>query len=113
MAPPKAVQPDWENWGVQTRGHRGPEIVGLKETLATGATECIGLFAAGLEKYYARDWDGAMALFRQSEQLEPNRPGITPGVKTNPSLVYLGIAAHYRVQPPPPEWDGVYTMTEK
>jgi adenylate cyclase len=89
------------------------EIVGLKETLPPDATECIGLFAAGLEKYYARDWDGAMALFRQSEELEPNRPGRTPGVKTNPSLVYLGIAAHYRTQPPPPDWDGVYTMTEK
>ena len=35
------------------------------------------------------------------------------GVKSNPSLVYLDIAAHYRVEPPPENWDGVYVMKEK
>ncbi|MBI5382277.1 MAG: adenylate/guanylate cyclase domain-containing protein [Opitutae bacterium] len=89
------------------------EIVGLKEHVTASAHECIGLFAAGLEKYYARDWDGARALFTQSQRLEPNIPGQTPGVVSNPSLVYLDIAAHYRDDPPPPDWDGVYVMKEK
>lgn len=89
------------------------EIVGLKESLAPTARECIGHFEAGLAKYYARDWDGAIALFKQSAELEPNQPGITPGVKTNPSLVYSAIAEGYRTTPPPEGWVGVYVMKEK
>jgi adenylate cyclase len=89
------------------------EIVGLKESLPPAARECIGLFEQALAKYYARDWDGAIALFKQSELLEPNQPGKTPGVKTNPSLVYIGIAEDYKIDPPPANWEGVYVMKEK
>ena len=89
------------------------EIVGLKESLASTAPECIGLFEQGLAKHYARDWDGAIVLFKQSQELEPNQPGKTPGVKTNPSKVYIGITEGYKFTPPPENWDGVYHMTEK
>lgn len=89
------------------------EIVGLKDIIAPSAQECIGLFEQGLAKYYARDWDGAIALFKQSAALEPNQPGVTPGVKTNPSLVYTGIAEDYRGAPPAEGWEGVYVMKEK
>jgi adenylate cyclase len=89
------------------------EIVGLKEFVTAEARECAGLFAQGLASYYARDWDAAIASFQQSVKLEPNQPGQTPGVKSNPSLVYLDITAHYRAEPPPENWDGVYVMKEK
>jgi len=89
------------------------EIVGLKENVSAQTRECIGLFSAGLEKYYARDWDGALALFGQSRELEFNLPGKTPGVVSNPSLVYLDRTARYKVEPPPEDWDGVYHMTDK
>jgi adenylate cyclase len=89
------------------------EIVGLKESLPPTARECIGVFGEGLAKYYARDWDAAITLFRQSNELEPNQPGKTPGVKTNPSLVYLDIAEQYKLEPPAPGWDGVYVMKDK
>ncbi|HWA07986.1 MAG TPA: adenylate/guanylate cyclase domain-containing protein [Opitutaceae bacterium] len=89
------------------------EIVGLKETLPPTARDCIGLFEQALERYYARDWDGAIALFNRSVELEPNQPGKTPGVKTNPSLVYIGITEDYKTEPPPENWDGVYVMKEK
>jgi adenylate cyclase len=89
------------------------EIVGLKEFVTAEARECVGLFAQGLASYYARDWDAAIARFQQSVRLEPNQPGQTPGVKSNPSLVYLDITAHYRAEPPPANWDGVYVMKEK
>jgi adenylate cyclase len=89
------------------------EIVGLKETVAAPTRECIGVFAEALQKYYARDWDGALALFAQSRELEFNVPGKTPGVVSNPSLVYLDITAHYKHEPPPENWDGVYVMKEK
>jgi len=89
------------------------EIVGLKEHVTADARECIGLFSQGLARHYERDWDGALALFKQSTQLEPNQPGITPGVSSNPSIVYAHITEHYKVEPPPENWDGVYVMKEK
>jgi adenylate cyclase len=89
------------------------EIVGLAEDVTQQTRECLGLFSQGLERYYARDWDGALKLFAQSRELECNVPGKTPGVVSNPSLVYLGIAEHARHEPPPATWDGVYEMKEK
>ena len=89
------------------------EVAGLKETISPAARECIGLFEEGLASYQERDWDGAAARFRRSAVLEPNQPGVTPGVKSNPSLVYLGIVEQCRVEPPPADWDGTYVMKEK
>ena len=89
------------------------EITGLKESVAAATRECLGLFEQGLARYRARDWDGAIALFRQSAELEPNVPGKTPGVAANPSLVYVEIASHCKIAPPPESWDGVYVMKEK
>ena len=89
------------------------EIAALRENVTPAALECYRIFAAGLERYYAQDWDGALALFRQSRELEPNQPGKTPGVQSNPSLVYLEIAEHCKHEPPPQGWDGVYVMKEK
>jgi adenylate cyclase len=89
------------------------EIVGLKESLAPATRECLQTFNAALEKYYARDWPGAIAGFQQSAELEPNQPGKTPGVKNNPSLVYLDIVDECLTTPPPEPWDGVRHMTEK
>jgi hypothetical protein len=54
-----------------------------------------------------------MALFKQSDEFEPNQPGKMPGVKTNPSLVYERIVDDYRHTPPAPDWNSVYVMTEK
>jgi adenylate cyclase len=89
------------------------EIVGLKESLASTAQDCIGCFERGLEKYYSRDWNEAGRLFQQSAELEPKQPGLTPGVKTNPSLVYVARVERYKVAPPAPDWDGLHVMTEK
>lgn len=89
------------------------EIVGLKERVTPETRSCIELFTAGLERYYARDWDGALALFGRSAALEPNVPGRTPGVSSNPSLVYADITAHYQINPPSPDWDGVHVMQVK
>ncbi len=89
------------------------EVAGLKETLAASAAECIGLFEQGLSRYLERDWNAAEKLFRASASLEPNQPGVTPGVKKSPSLVYLDIVEEYRATPPAADWNGVHVMTEK
>jgi adenylate cyclase len=89
------------------------EIIGLKEHLSPATRECIDVFSQGLARYHARDWDGAAALFRRSATLEPNQPSEALGVSSNPSLVFLGIVAHYAAEPPPKEWEGVYVMKGK
>jgi adenylate cyclase len=89
------------------------EIVGLRETVTDRARECIRIFEEGLACHYRRDWEGALARFGQSVELEPNQPGVTPGVSTNPSQVYIRIVQRYRIAPPPEGWDGEYVMTEK
>ena len=89
------------------------EIAALKESLTPEALECYRLFAEGLARYYTQDWTGALTLFHRSAELEPNQPGKTPGVQSNPSLVYLDITAHFQHEPPPQPWDGVYVMKEK
>lgn len=89
------------------------EIASLKEFVTPQARECYVIFEQGLQFYYARDWERALGRFRQSERLEPNQPGKTPGVSSNPSLVYMGITEHYKHEPPPADWDGVYVMKEK
>ena len=89
------------------------EITGLKEWVTPETHDCLDLFRAGLERYHARDWDGAMALFARSAALEPNLPGKTPGVVSNPSLVFAEISARYKIAPPGDNWNGVYVMKEK
>lgn len=89
------------------------EVVALKESITQPVQECLGLFADALTKYYARDWQGAIKAFELSSQFEPHQPGKTPGVKSNPSLVYLGIVQYYLKDPPAADWGGVYVMTEK
>jgi adenylate cyclase len=89
------------------------ELVALAEDATDPMKECISIFERGLEKYYARDWDAAIALFRRSEPLEANGPGRTLGSYSNPSLVYIGITEAFRTNPPGQEWSGVYEMKEK
>ncbi|MDB6115411.1 MAG: adenylate/guanylate cyclase with Chase sensor, partial [Lacunisphaera sp.] len=84
------------------------EVTGLKETVTPQTRECLRIFEEGLQRYYARDWDGALALFGQSSAIEPLVVGVAPGVKGNPSTVYIAICQDYRKNPPPADWDGVY-----
>ena len=89
------------------------EVTGLKETVTAQTRECLRVFSEGLARYYARDWDGALDLFEQSAQIEPLVLGKAPGVKGNPSTIYINICHEYKKNPPPDNWDGVYVMHEK
>ncbi|HYD84819.1 MAG TPA: adenylate/guanylate cyclase domain-containing protein, partial [Opitutus sp.] len=89
------------------------EVVGLKENVNEATRACCELFERGIERYLAQDWDAAIGLFRQSAVLEPNVPGQTPGVETNPSLVLIERCEEMKREPPGEGWDGVYVMTSK
>lgn len=90
------------------------EIVGLKENVTDQMRECIAVFEQALAKYYARDWDGAIELFTKSSALEPNQPGKTAGVSSNPSLEYIRkVVPETRAEQHSSDWDGRYVMHEK
>lgn len=89
------------------------ELMGMGEDVTPHTRAAVALFEEGLACYQARDWDAALEKFTASAELEPNQPGKTPGVKTNPSLVYQSFVRHLKANPPPADWDGSYTMSEK
>jgi len=70
-------------------------------------------FHEGLDLYKNMKWDDALKTFRESLELEYERWPELKGVKTNPSLVYIERCENFKESPPPKNWDGVYTLTEK
>jgi adenylate cyclase len=76
------------------------ELTGMSGARPAG----IAAFEAGLAAYRARDWDGAEAAFAAALTECPGDP---------PALVYRERIAHLRNQPPPANWDGVWTFETK
>lgn len=70
-------------------------------------------FHHGLSLYKSMKWDEAIAAFEQSLELEYERFPDLKGKKTNPSLVYIDRCKAFKENPPPADWDGVYTLTSK
>jgi adenylate cyclase len=63
------------------------------------------LYGEGLDLYLARKWDEAIAKFKESEQ-----------VRGETDLAVAQLVARcmeYRQNPPPADWDGVYTRNHK
>ena len=89
------------------------ELVGLKEDVDARTREAIALFEAGLERYYAQDWDAALEKFRASAPLEPNQPDLIAGIASNPSIIYQTLVEEMRAKPPGPDWNGAYVMRYK
>lgn len=89
------------------------EIMGLRDELPADAMNCLELFDQAIEAYLRQDWDRAIALFRQAEELEPGHPDRNPGIPTCPSIVLAKRSAEMKENPPGDDWDGVYVMTTK
>lgn len=66
--------------------------------------EVLKYYNMGLSAYKQRKWDEAIKYFELALQIDPN---------DGPSEVYLNRSKNYKQNPPPPDWDGVYTMTTK
>ncbi len=92
---------------VRVMGKREPvalhELRGLGPPVGPEA-EAIRAFEEGVDRFAARDWDGAEARFREVLACWP---------RDVPSLRYLEEISTFRRTPPGPEWDGVYTATTK
>ena len=65
------------------------EPTGFMSELDQETQDCLDCFRQGIDKYLLQDWDGALSLFEKAKNLEPNKPGVTPGVKDNPSMILI------------------------
>jgi adenylate cyclase len=90
---------------VQVKGRAQP--VAIYEPLgeaAAAAPAWLEAFQAGLQAYMARQWGLAAANFQQVLALKPYDP---------PAQVDLARLNHFRQQPPPPDWPGVFVLDSK
>lgn len=71
------------------------------------------LFHEGLALYKAMEWDAAIEKFKESLEYEWKRYPSLKGKKTNPSEIYIKRCEDFKLNPPPQDWDGVYTLTSK
>lgn len=66
--------------------------------------ELIKLYNMGLKKYKKGDFKEALVDFEKAKEWIP---------EDGPTQVYINRCKEYIEYPPPPEWDGVYTMKTK
>jgi adenylate cyclase len=97
---------DW----IRVKGKNEPvkiyEVVGLhSESISPEKEEIIELYHKGREYYLNKKFTRAMGAFGTIlEELDKNDKAAT---------LHLKRCQQFLQEPPPEEWDGVYTMTEK
>jgi adenylate cyclase len=92
---------------VRVKGKETPvaiyEPLGRKGEVAGDVLARAQRFEAAFARYQARDWDGADEILAALAAAAP-RPLYA---------VYLDRIAHFRANPPPADWDGVFVYTTK
>ena len=71
------------------------------------------IFHEALAKYKNKEWDEAIKGFEESLEYEYKRFPDLKGKKTNPSIIYIERCHQFKENPPPEDWDGVFTLTSK
>lgn len=61
-------------------------------------------FKSGIEAYRSMEFQKGLESFKRALDVDP---------KDGPSKVYIERCENYLIDPPPPDWDGVFTLTEK
>ncbi len=94
---------DW----VRVKGKAQPvrifELVAEKKAEPQMA-QVIDLFKQGFEAYHQKSWPQAIECFSSALKVRPD---------DEPSTLYLERCQEYQANPPPDDWDGVFTMTTK
>lgn len=66
--------------------------------------QVLELYNQGLGAYKNRQWDDAIGFFSKALEIDPD---------DGPSKLYLERSEIFKADPPPADWDGVFTMTSK
>ena len=72
--------------------------------ISTEKQEVLRLFGEGRELYKQRDFAAAKRRFAQALKID---------TYDGPSALYYRRCEHFIQGPPPPEWDGVFTLKTK
>ena len=80
------------------------EPLGPKNDVAKGDRDELKLFREAIKLYRAQNWDIAELQFLNLSQATPSR---------NLYQLYVARIAHFRENPPPSDWDGVFTHVTK
>lgn len=64
----------------------------------------IKYYNEGLAFYKQRKWNDAIVQFKKALEIKP---------EDGPSKLYVSRCEHFIENPPPADWDGVFTMTTK
>ena len=96
---------DW----IRVKGKQKPVIIyevleGLPACEEPALSEGIALFQEGLDLYQQQNWSAAFARFQEALKRHPG---------DMPSRVYAQRTEHWMAHPPPPDWDGVWSMESK
>lgn len=93
---------------IQVVGRKIPvviyELLAKKGELNENFKQILPSFNEGLEHYKNQQWPEAMDAFNQVLEMDPN---------DGPSLTYLERCLHFTNEPPPKDWNGVFTLTKK
>ena len=88
------------------------EILETREEASELLINLERIFSEGLAYYKNQEWDKALEKFNESLKLELERFPLLKE-KANPSKIYIERCENFKEIPPPPNWDGVYTLTSK
>lgn len=88
------------------------ELVGLSADLSTETRDSIGEFEKALAAYLRQDWTTALAGFKKAGELEAFWKADEEGAVT-PAAVYVQRCELMKLNPPGPNWDGVWVMQTK
>jgi adenylate cyclase len=76
----------------------------LTETTFPNLAPVVERYAEGIRRYRAREFKDALSCFKEALTLNPG---------DQPSRIYVERSEHFIAIPPPPDWDGVWTMMTK
>jgi adenylate cyclase len=94
---------------VRTKGFSRPTLIyeataHFAEPVRAQLARLAPVYQEGFQHYRRRRWDEAIACFEESLKRKPG---------DGPAQLHLDRCRYYRENPPPENWDGVWTMTEK
>ncbi|ODS34459.1 MAG: putative adenylate/guanylate cyclase [Candidatus Scalindua rubra] len=80
------------------------ELIDRKGEVPGAQREILELYEDGLREYRKREWQKAISLFQKAMNKDTH---------DGPSQTYIERCKIYAQEPPPEDWDGVYTLKSK
>jgi adenylate cyclase len=102
---------------VRVKGKEEPvriyELVGKKNEVPTYLQDSIQEYEKGMSFYLKKDFKKAMLSFRKSLDLGKTEKSKKNSKMDKAARLLLDRCEMYSIEPPPKEWDGVFTRTHK